>query len=136
MASLATAMREEINRAVTRAMRSSSFAADLKALRESIKAVEKRLCALERECATACAPSRSCGKKDRRKLRFAPETLVRLRHRLGVSQEEMAGILGVSANSVWQWEAGRTKPRAKVLARIRELRKLGKREARKRLRDS
>ena len=40
---------------------------------------------------------------------------------------------GVSALSVYKWESGKTRPRARQLEAIASLRKMGKREAQARL---
>ena len=48
----------------------------------------------------------------------------------------MAKLLGVSALSVYNWEAAKAKPRGKSLAAIVGLRGLGKREALSRLGNS
>ncbi|MBU3710747.1 MAG: helix-turn-helix transcriptional regulator [Limnohabitans sp.] len=50
-----------------------------------------------------------------------------LRKKLGISAAEMGQLLGVSAQSVYHWETGKTKPRASQLAAIAAVRKLGKR---------
>lgn len=42
-------------------------------------------------------------------------------------------LLNASSLSVYKWENGQAKPRAKHLAAIAEVRKMGKREAAKRL---
>src|SRR6478752_4794785 len=55
------------------------------------------------------------------------------RKRLGLSAASVAKILGVSALSVYKWESGKTRPRARQLAAIASLRKMGKREALARL---
>ena len=41
----------------------------------------------------------------------------------------MAKLLGVSAQSVYHWEAGKSRPRANQLQAISEVRKLSKKEA-------
>lgn len=66
-------------------------------------------------------------------LRFSAKGLATQRKRLGLSAAAVAKILGVSALSVYKWESGKTRPRAKQLAAIASLRKMGKREALARL---
>jgi putative transcriptional regulator len=50
----------------------------------------------------------------------AKSELVRVRARLGLSQPKFASLLGISANTLQNWEQGRRKPTgpAKVLLRI------------------
>ena len=45
-------------------------------------------------------------------------------------------LLGVSALSVYKWESGNTRPRAKQIQAIAALRKMGRREAAERLGES
>lgn len=66
-------------------------------------------------------------------LRFSAKGLGAQRKRLGLSAAAVAKILGVSALSVYKWESGRTRPRARQLEAIAGLRKMGKREAQARL---
>lgn len=66
-------------------------------------------------------------------VRFSPKGLAAHRQRLGLSAAKFARLLGVSALSVYKWESGKTRPRASQIARIAEVRGLGKREAMARL---
>ena len=49
------------------------------------------------------------------------DDLVRLRARLRITQDELAGRLGVTQAAVSRWESGRRKPRKTVQARIEML---------------
>jgi DNA-binding transcriptional regulator YiaG len=49
-----------------------------------------------------------------------------LRKKLSLSAAEMAKLLGVSAQSVYHWETGKSKPRASQLQAIAAVRKMGK----------
>jgi DNA-binding XRE family transcriptional regulator len=66
-------------------------------------------------------------------LRFSAKGLASQRKRLGLSAANVAKILGVSALSVYKWESGKTRPRARQLEAIASLRRMGKREAMARL---
>lgn len=66
-------------------------------------------------------------------LRFSAKGLAAQRKRLGLSAASVGKILGVSALSVYKWESGKTRPRARQLEAIAGLRKMGKREAMARL---
>ena len=52
-----------------------------------------------------------------------------------MSQKEMAQLLDVSPLSVYKWETGKVTPRAAQLQRVREVLKMGVREARKKIAD-
>lgn len=66
-------------------------------------------------------------------LRFQAKGLRSLRARLGLSAGEFGKLMGVSAQSVYNWEAEKTVPRRAQVAALAQLRALGKREALKRL---
>jgi len=135
VASIAQVLKEEIGRMVSREIKSAGIARELKAVTTRLDRIEKRIDALEagRAKPARAAGRRSRGKVDGRTLRFSPDSLKRLRLKLGVTQAELAKLLGVSGNAVWQWEAGRARPRADSIRQIKELRGLGKRELRRRL---
>lgn len=63
-------------------------------------------------------------------VRFMAKGLASHRSRLGVSAAEYGRLLGVSSQSVYNWERGKSSPRATQLQRIVEIRKLGKRQVR------
>jgi DNA-binding transcriptional regulator YiaG len=65
--------------------------------------------------------------------RFSRRGLKTHREKLGVSAAEYAKLVGVTAQSVYNWEQGRAKPAAEQLASLLAIRGLGKREALKRL---
>ena len=56
-----------------------------------------------------------------------------LRTRLGLSAAELATLLDVSPQSVYNWEHQKSVPRASQVASIAALRTMGKKEARLRL---
>ena len=55
------------------------------------------------------------------KYEYKPETLVRLREQMGLTQAKMAERLGVPSNTLSRWETGATKPDAESLAAIYSL---------------
>jgi DNA-binding transcriptional regulator YiaG len=52
---------------------------------------------------------------------------------MGLSAAEFAALIGVSGQSVYKWEHGEARPRARQLEAIAALRGIGKREAAARL---
>ena len=67
-------------------------------------------------------------------LRFSPKSVRTHRTRIGFSAGEYGKLLGVSAQTVYQWERGKSRPRKPQLAALAKLRTIGKKEARERLR--
>ena len=52
---------------------------------------------------------------------------------LGLSAQAFGDLIGASGQSVYKWEEGKTRPRAKNLPAIAALRTMGKKEAAARL---
>ena len=65
--------------------------------------------------------------------RFSAKGLKSLRARTGLSAADFGRLAGVSGQSIYHWEAGKTTPGAKQRAALAALRGLGKREALRRL---
>jgi DNA-binding transcriptional regulator YiaG len=65
--------------------------------------------------------------------RFNPKALRVHRERLALSADDFGRLLGVSAQSIYNWEHEKARPRAEQLAKVAALRGIGKREAKVRL---
>jgi len=63
-------------------------------------------------------------------LRFAAKGLRTQRARLGLSAADFGKLIGVSAQSIYNWESEKARPRAGQITRVAQLRMMGKREAR------
>ncbi len=131
-------LKAEIERVVSRQVAAMGVVKQMRKLAREVANLDKRLASVEAKIASgklAAGGKRVTVKVgvDKRKLKFSPAALKSLRYKLNVTQQEVAKLLGVSGNAVWQWEAGRAKPRLKALEEMRKLRKIGSREARKRL---
>ncbi len=68
-----------------------------------------------------------------KRVRFAAKGLRSQRTRLGLSQADLGMLLGVSAQSIYNWESESAYPRDEQLAKLVALRGIGKREAGERL---
>jgi DNA-binding transcriptional regulator YiaG len=66
-------------------------------------------------------------------MRFSPEWLRAHRKRLALSAADYAELVGVSAQTIYNWEHGKSKPRQEQLAALTAVRGIGKREALRRL---
>ena len=66
--------------------------------------------------------------------RFSRRGLTTHRKTVGLSAADYAQLVGVSAQTIYGWEQGKSKPRVQQLAALLAVRGLGKREAQKRLR--
>lgn len=62
------------------------------------------------------------------KVRFTAKGFRTLRRRLGLTAEAIGILLGVTAQTIYNWEADNSSPREQQLLRIVKLRGMGKRE--------
>ena len=140
MPNIASVLKEEIARLVRRQLRgeteilkkaSSRYRSEIAALKRRIEALEKQISRLEKMAPKNVAPT--ADKESETKLRFTPQGVRAQRTRLGLSAPEMGALVGVSAQTIYTWEAGTTRPRAEQLAVIAAVRKMGKREVKARL---
>ncbi len=65
--------------------------------------------------------------------RFSPRWVKANREKLGLSAADYGELVGVHAMTIYNWEHGRSKPRKEQLAALVSVRKLGRREAMRRL---
>ena len=106
--------------------------------RRSIAELKRQVAALARDQAflqqqekrrLAEAPKASAAEG----VRFSPRWVKADRKRLGLSANDYGLLVGVSAQTIYSWESGKSKPRATALAGWAKVRGIGKREALRRL---
>jgi len=137
---IASVLKEEVARLVRRQLRSeteslkkasSRYRSEIAALKRRIDILEKQVSRLERMVPKKAAPA--VDEQSETKLRFKPQGVRAQRTRLGLSAAAMGTLVGVSAQTIYNWESGASRPRAEQLAAIAAVRKMGKREAKARL---
>lgn len=140
MSSLAKVLKDEISRLARKEARaetaslqkaSSQYRRDIAELKRQVKSLEQRLAFLEkqeRQRVTADTPVEKA-----EQVRFSPKYVKSHREKLGLSAADYARLVGVSALTIYNWEQGKSKPRAQQLADWAAIRNLGKREAKKQL---
>jgi DNA-binding XRE family transcriptional regulator len=138
MPNIGSALREEITRLARKEVRNeiASTQKTIAAYRRLIADLKRRVHPLEREIAQLrklYAASRGSTDEGPKALRFRAAGLKAHRDRLGLSAREAGLLLGASALTVYKWEQGKAKPRARHLESIAQFRTLGKREAVRRL---
>ena len=104
---------------------------EIAALKRRTHALEQQLRHLGKISTKVAPPAASNESPD--KLRFSPKGLASLRRRLGLSAADCGLLVGASSQSIYNWEAGDVRPRAKQLPAIAVFRTLGKKEATARL---
>lgn len=142
MPNLAVALKNEVTRLARKEIR-AQMGATVKATaqhRRELAALKRRVQTLERELAKAergNAPRRAAPAQTDAAggggYRFSPKHLRSTRARLGLSASDFGALVGVSGLTIYNWEQEKSRPREKNLAALAAARKLGKREAAKRL---
>lgn len=140
MANIGTILKQEIARVARKETRaetqqlkkaSSHYRSDIAAFKRRIAALEKlvgRLGKVAAKTTPVVMPDEPASS-----FRFSASGLQAQRKRLGLSASEAGLLLGVSNQSVYKWENGKTRPRASQFASIATLRSLSKRQATVRL---
>jgi len=101
----------------------------VKALRQEARAQRRSLAGVERRFARLKARVLRTGVSAGPGRPLTPQSIRSLRERLGMPRVEFAKLLGVSPGSIFGWETGRTLPRGRSVARLRDVRKMGVRAA-------
>ena len=109
---------------------------EIAALKREVKALASLLKTSKRKVKTVEMPKdvvKATAAKKPGSGSFGPQALLEKRTALGLTQKEMATLLGASSLSIYKWESGQVQPRAAQLVRIAEVLRMGKREARAKL---
>ena len=134
MPNIATLLKDEITRLCRKEIRSqlepvrtasSNHRRDIAELKRRIGHLEKQNTKLRKQMPEVSPEPAGDG----RQLRFVPKGLISLRKRLGLSIEAFATLLGVSPQSIYNWQTGKTVPRRAQLEKLAATRSMGKREA-------
>lgn len=140
MPNIASILKEEIARVARKEVRaetqplkkaSAHYRSDIAALKRRIAALEKLVSRLGKAATPKALPAATG--EPTGSFRFSASGLQAQRKRLGLSASEAAALLGVSDQSVYKWENGKTRPRASQFAAIAALRSMSKKEAAARL---
>lgn len=135
MSTFANQLKAEISRLAKKEVR-----AEVQSLKKASTSYRSEIAALKRRVATLEALVKRQGKaapkvtpeagteEEGTSLRFRVAGFANLRKKLGVSAAEMGKLLGVSAQSVYHWETGKSKPRKSQLQAIASVRKMGKKD--------
>lgn len=140
MPNIASILKTEIVRLARKELRAEAEAlkkavaqhrSDISGLKRSVAALEKQLARMGKKAAGEATSQPSPEGASR--MRFSAKGLASKRQKLGLSAAEMGTLLGVSAQTVYNWEAEKSKPRQAQLAAIAAVRDMGKRQAKARL---
>jgi len=140
MPNIGALLRDEITRLSRRTLR-SEVSATKKATaqhRRHIAALKRQVAQLERQVSLLArrqpplVPATSV-EANAKRVRFVAKGLRSQRDRVGLSATDFGKLVGVSAQSIYNWEHESTRPRAEQVAMLAALRSLGKREIQARL---
>jgi DNA-binding transcriptional regulator YiaG len=141
MSNIANLLKSEIARVARKQVRAETqglkqaiapYRAQIAELKRRTRQLELQVSRLGRVAARSAA-SAPPEDESQRNLRFSAKGLAAQRNRLGLSAQAFGALIGASGQSVYKWEEGKTRPRAKHLPAIASLRGIGKKEAASRL---
>ncbi len=136
MGKMESAIRDEISRLARRENRKAvgpllkeraRLKGQIADLKKAVQGLEKSVTPLVRDRKASRSKLRATD-EETQAARLSPGLIRKLRKRLGLSQEGLGLLAGVTYWSVADWEHGRSRPNAANRSVIVALRKLGKRE--------
>ena len=135
MANIASVLKEEITRLARKKLRSETeslkkasalYRSEIAALKRRTASLEQQLVRLEKSASKNTVTQTK--PQEVSKARFTAKGFKTMRQRLGLTAEAIGTLLDVSAQTIYNWEAGNTQPREQQMARIVMLRGMGKRD--------
>ncbi len=140
MPNIAAVLKEEISRLARREIRSettafkkasSQYRRDIAELKRQVSNLQGRVTLLEKQVLRKV--SSQVTDADAKGVRFTAKGLRSQRKRLGLSAADYGKLVGVAAQSIYNWESEVSRPRKKQLPALASIRHMGKREAQARL---
>jgi len=135
MPDIATALRDEIRRLSRQESRTqveptkkatAVHRRDIALLKRQVVLLERQVKSMMGRLSTTSSVTQTSVPEA--KLRFVAKGLRSQRERLGLSAEGLGKVLGVSGQSIYNWESGKARPRRDQLTKLSQLRKVGKRQ--------
>jgi len=133
MPNIGTVVREEIVRLSRRECRqqvepikkaTAQLRHDVAALKRQVAQLERQVAVLSRKVVGAASTKVDSNAKP---ARFSAKGLQAQRARLDLSAADFGKLVGVSAQSIYNWESEKARPRPEQIAKLAALRALGKR---------
>jgi len=136
MGKMEQTLKSEITRLAKKEMRATylPLARDVRRLKRTVSALRKTVAVLARlgtELQTERQAQRAklvVGPEEVKAARLSPLLIRKVRARLGITQGELATLVGVSTSAVGSWEYGKAKPEGHNREALVALRKINKRE--------
>jgi DNA-binding transcriptional regulator YiaG len=140
MPSIATLFKQEILRLARKEVKtqtevirkaSAQYRRDIAQLKRQVAGLSKQVAHLERQERRRATTPVPASKAEGR--RFSARGLRTHREKIGFSAADYSALVGVTAQTIYSWEQGKSRPREGQLAALVTVREMGKREALKRL---
>jgi len=141
MPNIASILKSEIARVARKEVRAgteplkkatSAYRSEIAALKRRCQSLEQQLRSVNRSTARVRAAPAADDESGAGR-RFSAKGLASHRKRLGLSAHDFGLLVGASGQSIYKWEEGSARPRAKNIEAIAKMRTIGKREANARL---
>lgn len=141
MPNIAALLKTEISRVARKEVRAetqslkkaaASYRSEISGLKKRIQVLEQELRRVTKAARKTTATAHVIAEPSPA-MRFSAKGLASQRKRLGLSAADCGLLLGASGLSVYKWESGQSRPRAKFLPAIAAFRSVGKKEAAARL---
>jgi DNA-binding transcriptional regulator YiaG len=136
MPNIASVLKSEIARVARKEVRGEiqslkkavgTYRSEIAELKRRTKALEQEL--RRRKSETAKTSAAATEDVPSGATRFSAKGLASHRSRLGLSAHHVGLLVGASGQSIYKWEEGKARPRAKHLPALAALRSMGKRQA-------
>jgi len=140
MPNIGQVLKEEIARISRRTVRAETESSkkastrhqrEIVELKRQLKGLQRQMSVLSRQL--GAAREAQVPEPDEQRVRFSAKGLRSHRERIDLPAADYAKLIGVSTQSIYNWERGRTTPSSEQKAKIAALRRVGKREAKTRL---
>jgi DNA-binding transcriptional regulator YiaG len=134
MPNVARVLKEEITRLARREVRVTlektrgsvaRHQREIAGLKGQVSELKRQVATLEKALNRAEASSRAGAAA--RPVRFVPKGVASMRKRLGLSAAALAALMGVTGQTIYNWERGATRPSPEQQAKLASLRTAGKR---------
>ena len=140
MKNLTDALKSEINRLARKEVKaqvsplksaSTTYRSEIAELKRTVDGLERRLSFIERQERKRVEKGPS--PKLAEGARFSTKGLKSHREKVGLSAADYGRLVGLTGQTIYSYEQGKSKPRPAQLAKLVSIRGIGKREAERRL---
>ena len=140
MPNIAVVLKEEISRLARKEIRrqmhalrraSAQYRRDIAEMKRQVSALQRKLTPLEKQAVKNGSPQ--AARIDAGRVRFTAKGLRSQRERLNLSAADYGKLIGVTDQTIYNWEHETARPRRQQLALIASLRQMGKKQALARL---